>query len=115
MATRLLRPTRVALLLAGVLIISAIALQIFASSAGAVVPIDTSSYRLPAEDRARLIGMTFGEPPREALPATTAERLAERPANKRAVIAQLDNAIRKAGSSDPAVTQALQDLRDTFA
>lgn len=45
----------------------------------------------------------------------TAERLAERPANKRAVIAQLDNAIRKAGSSDPAVTQALQDLRDTFA
>lgn len=65
-----------ALALGGVLIISAIALQLFASSASAVVPIDAASYRLPAEDRARLIGMAFGEPPTEALPATTAERLA---------------------------------------
>lgn len=76
MATRVLRPTRMALLLGGVLITSAIALQLFASSAGAAAPIDASSYRLPAEDRALLIGMTFGEPPTEAVPATTAERLA---------------------------------------
>lgn len=43
-----------------------------------------------------------------------AERLAGSPANARAVIAQLDNAIRKAGDADPAVTEALQELRDSY-
>ncbi|HLS45213.1 MAG TPA: hypothetical protein VK045_07240 [Ornithinicoccus sp.] len=43
-----------------------------------------------------------------------AEKLADGNANNRAVVAQLDNAIRKAGDADPDVTQALQDLRATF-
>jgi hypothetical protein len=43
-----------------------------------------------------------------------AEKLDEGPASKRAVIAQLDNAIRKAGNSDPAVAEALQELRATY-
>lgn len=44
-----------------------------------------------------------------------AEKLDEGPASKRAVIAQLDNAIRKAGNSDPAVAEALQELRATYS
>lgn len=43
-----------------------------------------------------------------------AEKLAGGNASNRAVIAQLNNAIRKAGNADPAVTQALEELRDTF-
>lgn len=43
-----------------------------------------------------------------------AEKLDGGPASKRAVIAHLDNAIRKAGNGDPAVTEALQELRDTY-
>jgi hypothetical protein len=43
-----------------------------------------------------------------------AEKLDGGNANKRAVIAQLDNAIRKAGNGDAAVTQGLKDLRATY-
>jgi hypothetical protein len=37
------------------------------------------------------------------------------PANNRAIVAQLDNAIRRVGDSAPALSAALQDLRATFA
>lgn len=45
----------------------------------------------------------------------TAEELEDKgKANPRAIQAQLDNAIRKAGTTDAAVTQALKDLRSTI-
>ncbi|WP_202619334.1 LVIVD repeat-containing protein [Ornithinimicrobium cavernae] len=64
-----------------------------------------------AERSGALTGDTLAEV-REHL--ATAEELADGNARDRAVVAQLDNAIRKVGDADPAVTQALQELRATF-
>lgn len=78
MRTNGLLNLRIVLLVGLVALTSAFALQVLASAASAVGPVDASSYRLPAEDRARLADLQFGNPPTSAITADAARGIAAR-------------------------------------